>query len=159
MIWKNKIRKIRKSPKQNSEKWVVTHKIYPRKSFGPSTYPPAHLSANKWTVPYLQYCYTSHISHVQEMDLMKHLFHSIFFTHTMYFLSHYNCGVVEYTLCIFFIRIYFIRISRLRFGSIFLAVSRNIQLELYLNVRKESFHPEMQFKAVFEECRGGKFEK
>ena len=56
-------------------------------------------------------------------------------------------GVIH---AILFIRIYFIRISRLIFGSIFLDISRNIQLEIYFNVRKESFHPEMQFKAVFE---------
>ena len=58
-----------------------------------------------------------------------------------------------------FIRIHFIRISRLRFGSIFLAISRNIHLGIYLTVREESFHAEMQFKAVFGGGRGRKFEK
>ena len=35
-------------------------------------------------------------------------------------------------------------------AEIFLAISRNIHLEIYLTVRKESFHPEMQFRAIFE---------
>ena len=59
----------------------------------------------------------------------------------------------------FFMRIQFIRISRLRFGSIFLTISINICLEIYLTVQEESFHPEIQFKAFFEGGRGRKLEK
>ena len=59
----------------------------------------------------------------------------------------------------FFIGMHFIRILRLKFGSRFLAISRNIPLGIYLTARKERTHPEMLFKAVFEGGRVGKFEK
>ena len=54
-----------------------------------------------------------------------------------------NGFLSKYTL--FFIRIYL----RLRFYENILAISRNIHYRIYLAVKKESFHPEMQFKAVF----------
>ena len=53
--------------------------------------------------------------------------------------------------------VWFIRIQRARFRSIFLAISRNTRLEIHLTIRKESFRPEMQFKAVFKGGKGGKF--
>ena len=80
----------------------------------------------------------------------------------MYIVKTGEKGIISVNLyedTLFFIRIQFIRISRLRFGSIFLTISINICLEIYLTVQEESFHPEMQFKAIFEGGRGRKFEK
>ena len=62
-------------------------------------------------------------------------------------------------LSFLFIRIYFIRISRLRFHENILDISGNINFTMYLRVEKERLHPEMQFKTVFVGGRCRIFEK
>ncbi len=59
----------------------------------------------------------------------------------------------------FFVRIYSIRISRLRFGQNILGISKNNRLGMRLTVLNESLHHGMQFKAISGGGEGTEFEK
>ena len=58
-----------------------------------------------------------------------------------------------------FIRIYSIRISRLRFGLNILGISKNNRPGMRLTVLNESLHHGMQFKAISGGGEGTEFEK
>ena len=63
------------------------------------------------------------------------------------------------TYTLFFVRIYSIRISRLRFGQNILGISKNNRLGMRLTVLNESLHHGMQFKAISGGGEGTEFEK
>ena len=58
-----------------------------------------------------------------------------------------------------FIRIYFIRISRLRFGQNILLITKNNRLRKLLTVLNESLHHGIQFKTISGGDEGREFEK